>query len=190
MEKRNMVCRSTQFRADEDDRGAYIEGYFAVFDSIYEMCPGITESIKPGAFSGVLNDDVRALTNHDSTLVLGRNRSRTLELREDDRGLWGRITINQEDQDAMNLYHRVQRGDVDQCSFGFDIGEESVDFQEDGTAHWTISQVGRLYEVSICTFPAYQETSVAARKADTETAKKRSLEAWKEKMKNQLKGDK
>lgn len=189
MTQRTMVCRATEYRALEDDQGMHIEGYFAVFNSIYEIIPGITESIAPGAFSKVLSNDVRALTNHDTTLVLGRNKASTLELREDARGLWGRITINQADQDAVNLYYRVQRGDVDQCSFGFDIGLEEVDLKEDGSAHWTIKEVSRLYEVSVCTFPAYEETSVAARTKDTETARKRSMETWRETMSRKLKGE-
>ncbi len=187
--KRTAVCRPTEYRAAEDGDGLCIEGYFAVFNSVYQICPGITETIAPGAFAGSLNGDVRALTNHDTTLVLGRTKANTLTLREDDKGLWGRININPEDTDAVNLYKRVQRGDVDQCSFGFEIGEESVEFGEDGTAHWTITKVDPLYEVTVATFPAYEETSVAARTADTEAAKRRATETWRAEMKQKLKGD-
>ena len=187
MEKRTMVCRSTEYRAVEEAGDLYIEGYFAVFNSNYEICPGITESVAPGAFSGALSGDVRALTNHDTTLVLGRNRAGTLELKEDSVGLWGRIRINREDSDAMNLYSRVQRGDVDQCSFGFEIAEETVDFRDDGSAHWTILRVDPLYEVTVATFPAYQETSVAARTAQTENARKRTLETWRAEMMKKIK---
>lgn len=184
-----MSCRTTQYRAVEDGGALYIEGYFAVFDSVYEVCPGITESIAPGAFTDALNGDVRALTNHDTTLVLGRNKAGTLELREDANGLWGRVSINREDTDAMNLYHRVQRGDVDQCSFGFDIGAEDVEFREDGSAHWTIKKVNPLYEVTVATFPAYEATSVSARKADTDAARKRTVETWRACMRKKLKGE-
>lgn len=189
MEKRVMSCRPTQYRAVEDGGTLYIEGYFAVFDSIYEVCPGITESIAPGAFAGALSGDVRALTNHDTTLVLGRNKAGTLELWEDANGLWCRASINREDTDAMNLYHRVQRGDVDQCSIGFEIAEEDVEFREDGSAHWTIKKVEPLYEVSVVTFPAYEATSVSARKADTDAARKRSAEIWRAGMRKKLRGE-
>lgn len=187
MERRTMVCRETKYRAAEEGDDLFIEGYFAVFNSTYEIAPGITESIVPGAFSGALGGDIRALTNHDTTLVLGRTRAGTLELREDGHGLWGRVKINREDSDAMNLYHRVQRGDVDQCSFGFCIEQESVEFREDGSAHWEIEKVNPLYEVTVATFPAYQETSVAARTADTENARRRTMETWRSEMKNKLK---
>ena len=120
--------------------------------------------------------------------MLGRNKAGTLELREDSHGLWGKVRINRNDTDAMNLYERVKRGDVDQCSFGFDITEEETDFREDGTIHWTIKGV-RLYEVTVCTFPAYTETNVSARREDYEQIRKRKNEAWKSTMRTKLKGD-
>ncbi|MGH2186177.1 HK97 family phage prohead protease, partial [Enterococcus faecalis] len=86
-----------------------------------ELWPGAFEEISPEAFNGSLSNDIRALTNHETTLVLGRNKSGTLKLSVDSRGLWGQITINENDSDALNLYERVKRGDVDQCSFGFNI---------------------------------------------------------------------
>lgn len=188
MDRRTMVSRPTQYRAAEESGELYIEGYFAVFGSVYELCPGATESIAPGAFAGALGGDVRALTNHDTTLVLGRTKAGTLELREDGHGLWGRVKINRKDSDAMNLYRRVQRGDVDQCSFGFDIGKEEPAVNDDGSVHWTIKEVSVLYEVTVATFPAYDETSVAARSAQAEQIKLRAGQAWKETMKNRLKG--
>ena len=78
----------------------------------------------------------------------------------------------------MNLYERVKRGDVDQCSFGFEIVNEETDFREDGSVHWTIRDVN-LYEVSACTFPAYRETNITARSDERETMLKRELELWK-----------
>lgn len=85
----------------------------------------------------------------------------------------------------MNLYARVQRGDVSQCSFGFDIRDEEFIEDPDGTYRWIIKDVV-LYEVSVCTFPAYSETSVEARKADLDTIRKRENELWKNKMKERI----
>ena len=85
----------------------------------------------------------------------------------------------------MNLYARVQRGDVNQCSFGFDILEQETEFRDDGSVHWTIRKV-KLYEVSVCTFPAYAETSVQARKDDLDAAKKRRAEAYREELRTRL----
>ncbi|HCK87181.1 MAG TPA: HK97 family phage prohead protease [Erysipelotrichaceae bacterium] len=185
---RQMRTVGTEFTTREDGEDLKIEGYFAVFNSNYEMAPGISESIAPGAFQNSLANDVRALTNHDTTLVLGRTKAGTLELREDSRGLFGSIKINPNDQDAMNLYERVKRGDVDQCSFGFDIVSEDTEYREDGSVHWTITDL-ILYEVSCCTFPAYEETSISARSAQADEIKKRHSQAWKERMLNKLKGE-
>ncbi len=186
-DKRQMRSIDAQFQTREDGEDLYIEGYFAVFNSIYDIGYGMSESIAPHAFDNTISDDVRALINHDTTLVLGRTSAHTLELRQDERGLWGKIAINPNDSDAMNLYARVKRGDVTQCSFGFDIISEDTEFSENGDVHWTIREV-KLYEVSCCTFPAYEETSISARTRDLEEIKKRSLEAWKENIRKRLKG--
>ena len=180
---------SFDFETREDGENPVIEGYFSVFNTNYDMGLEMSESIAPGAFSNSLSNDVRALINHDTTLVLGRTSAHTLELREDSRGLWGKITINPKDSDAMNLYERVKRGDVSQCSFGFNIVSEETDFREDGSVHWTIKEVD-LHEVSVCTFPAYEETAVSARAHDLEEIKKRQAEKWRSDMLTKLKGAK
>lgn len=179
---------STEFKTREDGDSLAIEGYFAVFNSNYDIALGMSESIAPGAFASSISGDIRALINHDTTLVLGRTKANTLQLREDSHGLWGHIDINPNDVDAMNLYNRVKRGDVDQCSFGFDIRSEDTDIREDGSIHWTLKDV-ELYEVSCCTFPAYTETNISAREHDRDMIKKREREAWQQKMLAKLKGD-
>ena len=185
---RQVRTKSTEFKTREDGENLAIEGYFAVFDSVYEIAPGMSESIAPGAFDNTLSGDIRALINHDTTLVLGRTKANTLQLKADNHGLWGHIDINRNDTDAMNLYNRVQRGDVDQCSFGFNIVNEETDFREDGSVHWTIREV-ELFEVSPCTFPAYEETNIAARSREREDLIQRRNTAWKERMLTKLKGE-
>ena len=179
---------ASNFKTREDGEVKRIEGYFAVFNSVYEITPDMTESVAEGAFSKTLDGDVRALIDHETMYVLGRNQAGTLELREDDKGLWGSILINPKDQDAMNLYSRVERGDVNQCSFGFEILSEETDFRDDGTVHFTITEV-RLHEVSVCTFPAYAETSVQARKEDRAHEEERLNEIWRAEMRARLKGE-
>lgn len=186
--KRQLRTAESTFETREDGEDLIIEGYFAVYNSNYEIMEGMSESIAPGAFAETLGNDIRALTNHDTSLVLGRNTAGTLELRDDSHGLWGRIKVNPKDQDAMNTYERVKRGDVNQCSIGFEILSEETDFREDGSIHWTIKKIN-LFEVSVCTFPAYAETSVSARKHDADEVKKRAGEAWKERTMKKLKGE-
>ena len=187
--EKRMLTRTinSKFTTREDGGELRIEGYFAVFDSTTELWPGAFESIAYGAFAdAIIQDDVRALIDHNTMYVLGRNIASTLGLREDERGLWGSIRINPNDQDAVNLYARVQRGDVNQCSFGFDILDEETEYLEDGSIKWTIKKV-KLYEVSVCTFPAYRDTEVEARKKDFEALRKRTIEANKTKLREKLK---
>lgn len=181
------IPQKFQTRADGDD--LYIEGYFAVFDSPYALWKGAEEIVKPGAFADTLSGDIRCLIDHDTRLVLGRTTVGTLTLREDTRGLWGQVKINRDDVDAMNLYARVQRGDVDQCSFGFNIDKESFVDLGGGNCRWEIERV-TLFEVSIVTFPAYEETAVKARHADLAEIQRRKLETWRATMKNKIGGKK
>lgn len=186
--QRQMRCVMSEFNTRNDETGdLYISGYFSVFNSVYELWPGATESIASTAFDDAIADDIRALIDHETRLVLGRTKAGTLTLKIDSRGLWGEIKINQNDQDAINLYERVKRHDVDQCSFGFDIIEEEFEDRGD-SVHWTIKKV-KLYEVSVVTFPAYIETSVTARKGQLKEIKKRSIEAVRKKCMTKLKGE-
>lgn len=161
---RTAVAISEPLQTRDSDAAPMISGYFSVFCSPYDICPGVREFVDPHAFDDALSGDVRALINHDTRLVLGRTTAHTLQLRVDAHGLAGDITINRDDTDAMNLYARVQRGDVSQCSFGFDVLKDTVKNYENGNMDFFIEKV-RLYEVSVCTFPAYEETSVSARSA-------------------------
>ena len=175
---RQVRALQTGFEVREEAEQLHITGYFSVFGGTYEIGPGMTESVDRHAFDNTLGGDIRALTNHDTSMVLGRTKAHTLELRVDEHGLWGDVTINPNDQDAMNLYERVKRGDVDQCSFGFNIVSEETEFRDDGSIHWTITEV-ELHEVSVCTFPAYEDTNVTAREAQRAELNGQRLEDWK-----------
>lgn len=186
-EARKMFNQRAELNTNESEESEkVIEGYFAVFNSETELFPGAFEEILPGAFDNSLENDVRALINHDTALVLGRNTSGTLELRADENGLWGRIKVNEFDSDALNLYERVKRGDVSQCSFGFNIIKEVEEWRNDGSVKWSLQEV-ELHEVSVCTFPAYADTGVEARHHDVERHKQRKFEARKKQLKERLK---
>jgi len=179
---------ATDLKTRADDGGEkVIEGYFAVFNTETELWRGAYEEIAPGAFDNTMSNDIRALINHDTRLVLGRNnKSGSLDLKVDSRGLWGSVKINPEDTDAINLYSRVKRGDVDQCSFGFNILNEETDFREDGTVKWILKEID-LHEVSVVTFPAYAETGVQARKNEVKQHEERKLEQKKIQLRERLK---
>lgn len=193
MERKNdevrRMQRSTEFSVRQEGEDRYIEGYFVRFGDVYDMGYGITESIAPGAFDEVLASgaDIRALINHDSTLVLGRTKSGTAEFRSDAVGVYGRVKINPNDQDAVNALARVERGDVDQASFGFRDWEETrtVD-QQTGKVHYTLTKIKDLREFTVCTFPAYQTTSLSARDDLRAADEKRRHKAWIEARKERM----
>ena len=189
MEQRMLMMHDMQTRSDDND-DLILEGYFAVYGDIYNVWEGATESIAPGAFSESISGDVRALYNHNDSLILGRTSAGTLELKDDSHGLYGRIKINRNDSDAMNAYERIKRGDVTGCSFGFNIESEETEYRDDGTVHWTITKVNPLYEVSPCVFPAYGATTVSARGAELDEMKKRKLELRKEEIRKRIRGEK
>lgn len=188
-EKQNLTRTfQTKFETREEQDGKkVIAGYFAVCNSETELWKGAYEEIAAGAFDKTLGNDIRALTNHDTTLVLGRNKSGTLNLKADQRGLWGEVTINENDSDAMNLYERVKRGDVDQCSFGFNILDEETEWRDDGTVKWTLREVD-VHEVSVCTFPAYEDTGVQARHNEVDQYREKQFEQRKHESYRNLKG--
>lgn len=164
-----------------------ISGYFVVFNSETELYTDVYEEISPEALENVDFGDVRALVDHDTAKVLGRTKSSTLSLTVDSKGLYGEIRVNEQDQEAMNLYRRVQRGDVDQCSFGFEILNEEMIENSNGTVKFIIKSI-KLYEVSVVTFPAYQDTAVEARSKQIESAHKIAIETKKQQLREKING--
>lgn len=145
-----------------------IIGHAAVFNSLSENLGGFRERIAPGAFADSIKiDDVRALFNHDPNFVLGRNRAKTLELSEDERGLAIKITPP-DTTFARDLLVSLERRDITQMSFGFSVlpGGQIFENDTDGMAIRTLTQV-KLYDVSPVTFPAYTQTDVAVRELRT-----------------------
>lgn len=156
-------CFSCDVNVRDSDSGGdfVIEGYFALFDEQTELFNNYFEKIDRGAFGDLGGCDVKALLNHDSSVVLGRTANDTLRLSVDDKGLFGSIVINKDDSEAMNVYQRVKRGDISQCSFGFRIDDEEHDW--DGDKLFSTLKRVTLFEVSVVTFPAYDKTCVSAR---------------------------
>lgn len=178
LQTRNFKLEQRDSNTDE----MKISGYFVVFNSETKLFDNCYEEVSPAAFKDLDMSDVRALADHDSSKVLGRTKSGTLKLTVDDYGLFGEIEINPDDTEAVNLYQRVKRGDIDQCSFGFNILDEDIDVREDGSTKFTIKEI-ELAEISVVTFPAYQDTQVEARKKQVEQSQKRSLQIKKQQVK-------
>ena len=178
MNKRNSY-RIAQFKTrEETETGDLIlSGYFIKFDEVTELWPGYFEVIKrEGVEKAIQNADIRALFNHDDSLVLGRTGNGTVTLGVDEIGLFGDIIINKEDPQAIGAYARVQRGDVVGCSFGFIPIKINTEERDDGSYLDTILEL-EIFEVSPCTFPAYPQTEIAARQKDFESQQRANREA-------------
>ncbi len=159
-ERRNFPV--TDLKTITDENGLrHITGYAAVFNALSEDLGRFREKIDPGAFSKTINaDDIRALKNHNSDYPLGRNKSGTLTLSEDQRGL--KIDIAPPDtQWARDYMVSIDRGDVDQMSFGFETKAQRWEGEYPEEIR-TLMEV-KLYDVSPVTFAAYPDTEVGLR---------------------------
>jgi len=147
-----------------DDAAPVIEGYAAVFNVLSEDLGGFREKIAPGAFANTIKTaDVRALVNHDPNLLLARNKSGTLKLSEDEIGLLDTITPP-DTQVGRDTVTSMRRGDLTGQSFAFRTITDSW-AMEDGGEVRTLEEV-ELFDVSVVTYPAYPDTSVAVRSLD------------------------
>lgn len=165
--ERRFITQPVELRKAADDAPGTIRGYAALFNSRSENLGGkehpFYEQIAPGAFDEALKDDVRALFNHDPNLILARSKAGkgTLSLFVDERGLGYEFTPP-DTTAGRDLRVSVERGDVDQSSFGFTVAEDKW-VEEGGVVTRTIKKVARLYDVSPVTYPAYPDTAVALR---------------------------
>ena len=154
-----------EFRLDGQGNKRKIIGHAALFNSPSEEMGffghSFREQIAPGAFrESIKTDDIRALWNHDPNYPLGRNRSGTLTLREDDKGLYFEVSPP-DTQWAKDLMVSIERGDVSQNSFGFIINKRGEEWNDDNSIR-TLKSV-RLFDISPVTYPAYPETEVFVR---------------------------
>jgi HK97 family phage prohead protease len=149
-----------ELRADAGEgEQPHIRGYAALFDSWSEDLGWFREKIRPGAFVKTIQEaDIRALWNHDPNYVLGRNRSETLMLREDEQGLAVDITPP-DTQWARDLMTSMKRQDINQMSFAFQAVRDEWNHDSDPLERTLVEC--SLFDVAVVTYPAYTSTSGA-----------------------------
>ena len=159
-EKRAIGFEQGEVRFNEGEKRT-LEGYASVFNTPADL-GSFTEVIEAGAFSRALDEgqDVRALVDHDPAMIIGRTKNNTLELREDNRGLFTRIDLPDTTL-GRDLAKLVDRGDIDAMSFGFTVRSDRWERNEGKNVRY-IEDVD-LYDISAVSFPAYADTSVALR---------------------------
>lgn len=165
---------------DIDTRGRTLHGYAAVYDVESEDLGGFRERIAAGAFGSVLDADVRALLNHDPSQVLGRTKSGTLRLFDEQRGL--RFEVDLPDSPlGENVREAVRRKDIDGASFRFSVDKDS--WQGDLR---TVESVKELKDVTVATFGAYPAASVELRtRPENNEATQKAKEAVEDQSKNE-----
>lgn len=170
---------------EAEEQELYVEGYAVRFDSptvLFEYGgTEYTEQIDRHAFDGALMEDVIFNYNHGGK-VLARTRNDTLWLTVDDTGVFVRARLDGTEE-GRKLYEEIAGGYIDRMSFAFTVREE--DYDEESHL-WTIYKVKRLYDVSAVDIPAYDDTSIAARRAaveDSQRARQAALALDKRKLK-------
>jgi HK97 family phage prohead protease len=184
--ERRFFSEVVELREEGEDQ--FFEGYAARFNSPTDL-GYFTEEIMPGAFDSVMNDDVRGLFNHDPDVVLGRTKSGTMQVVIDERGAKYKIKYNANDPDHVRVMEKVKRGDVSQSSFAFSIESENIVRKEDAKVHRQITKLKRWYDVAPVTYPAYTDTSVAARSIDSLKEEEKRMQEKDESERKQLEND-
>lgn len=169
---------TTKLEVRQDEGTPVLTGYAAKFNRESQMLGWFIEVIAPGCFAKSIQEaDVRALFNHEPNFVLGRNKSGTLRLEEDGTGLMYEVDPDLENSDHRNVVRMIERGDVNQSSFGFEVVKDEWDYSDPDRIVRTLKEV-KLYDVSPVTYPAYLDTEVDVKRAmrSFSVAAKRSLE--------------
>ena len=175
-------CNGLEFRAVDNEGEKIIEGHAAVFNRQTSVGGFFYEVIESGAFDKADLRDVPLMVNHDfSKIPLARSRrnngNSTLTLSVDEVGLAIRAKLDVESNaDARALYSAVERGDLDGMSFAFIVdGEEWQDLDTD-TPTRRIKSISKVFEVSACTFPQYEDTDITARSVPALESAKKALD--------------
>ena len=172
---------NVELKAEEDERGKIITGRPIVYDERTNIGP-FDEIIERGALDNTDLTDVLFSVNHDLRKIpLARSRrnnaSSTLRLMTDSRGMDIRAVLDVDNNvESRALYSAVERGDINGMSFIFTIGDE--EWQDLETDHPTriITRIDQIFEVSAVIFPAYDQTTINARNAETLENAKAALE--------------
>lgn len=172
-----------EVRKQEEGSSVVVEGYSLLFDSWSEDLGGFKEVVNRNALKNTNMSDVRALFNHNADHVLARTSAETLKLDIDDKGLKFRFKTPDTSY-GRDLAENLRNGNVNQCSFGFRIADEGDSFEYDskeGIYKRSLNNIAEIADVSIVTYPAYSETSVAPALRSIENIKKEEVDAQKQK---------
>jgi len=199
MKNKEIRAFNFEVRADQnEEHGHFLTGRPIVYDARTNL-GWCDEIIERGALEGADLKDVRFLINHNTDMIpLARSRNNnensTMQLSVDEEGMTIRVDLDTENNaEAKSLYSAVERGDLDGMSFMFTVDADKWEDIESEHPTRTITGLGKIFEVSAVTFPAYEQTSITARglsdalesakeSLENERAAKRAIEAQKQKI--------
>ena len=159
-----------EIRAEQDEEhGRFLTGQPIVYGSRTDM-GWYDEIIDDGALTDTDLRDVRFLVNHNTDMIpLARSRNNnansTMQMEVGEgQGMTIRVNLDTENNaEAKALYSAVERGDISGMSFMFRVDKDSWDDLESEHPTRHIRSIGRVFEVSAVTFPAYTSTHITAR---------------------------
>lgn len=163
MKNKEVRLLDVELRTPEEDDKMVVEGYAITFNS--PATHGYTEIISDKALDNTDMSDVPLKYNHeDSHLIMARTRNKSLELKKDDKGLFIRAELI-DTQSNKDIYKSIKAGLIDKMSFAFTTRGDEYDYDTDTR---TITDIDKLYDVSVVDMPFYDSTSVYARNENDE----------------------
>lgn len=186
-EKRTMEM--TEVRTKEDENDMIISGYALKYNTWSQDLGGFVETIDKRSLDNADLSNVFCLIDHKKDMILGRTKSGTLKLEKDNVGLRFECTLPDTTY-ARDLYENVKVGNIDQCSFGFEVdrnGDELRYDKKDSIYKRVIKSFKRISDVTVTSTPAYQDTDVSPVLRSIENIEKENQEHMeKEKMRIEL----
>ena len=157
MEKR-IFNSENRFETKEDGKEVVV-GYGSIFNSRSENLGNFYEYISPTAISQetIERSDVRALINHDESLILARSTTGTLDLSIDEKGLRYEFEIPEGLSYGKDLAINMKNGNINQSSFAFTVADDEWSTDDEGNDIRTITSIDKLYDVSPVTYAAYSQ---------------------------------
>ena len=173
--KRTLFCTSKMECREEQDGSKHITGIAVPYGQQTELWRDYYELFERGSLTESLaNDDIRILYNHNDSIVLARKGAGTVTFEDREQGVFVDMVVNESDAEAVNIYARVKRGDIPGWSIGFISEKEDSEYRADGSVLNKIQRATAV-EFSVCPFPAYSQTEISARKADSLSIRKEIL---------------
>lgn len=163
MKKETRILNVELRTPENEEEKMIVEGYAITFNS--PATHGYTEVISDRALDNTDMSDVPLKYNHeDSHLIMARTRNKSLELKKDEKGLFIKAELI-DTQSNKDIYKSIKAGLIDKMSFAFTVREDEYDYDTDTR---TITDIDRLYDVSVVDIPFYDSTSVYARNDNDE----------------------